>query len=155
MDVRFVPMTREAADKIACWHYPGIYRFYDLDEDPEDREEFLDSRSWEDTTFAAVNEVGDLIGFFSFEPEDGALILGLGLHPDMTGQGWGEGFVRAGLDFAAKRYQLESFRVSVSTFNARAIRVYERLGFVAEEISLQKTNGGEYDFLRMSRPHRP
>ena len=56
MDYLFRPITVQAAQAIAQWHYPGIYRFYDLDEDPEDREEFLDPETWDNTSYVVWNE---------------------------------------------------------------------------------------------------
>jgi ribosomal-protein-alanine N-acetyltransferase len=98
-----------------------------------------------------VNEHQELIGFFSFEQEDDTIVLGFGLHPEYTGKGLGTAFVRAGLGFGAKCFTPSTFRLSVATFNQRAIRVYEHLGFVAEKVFLQQTNGGTYEFLQMRR----
>jgi hypothetical protein len=53
----------------------------------------------------------------------------LGMRPDLTGRGLGEEFVHAGLRFARETYSPPAFRLTVATFNQRAIRVYERAGF--------------------------
>lgn len=146
---RFEPMTADAAERIAEWAYPEPYSFYDMTADPDDLAEFLDPESWPDTYFA-VREGDDLVGFFSFEADDGAVVVGLGMHPDRTGGGRGGAFVRAGLEFAGERYTPSEFRLSVATFNGRAIAVYERVGFEGVGTRTVEANGGEHEFLDMA-----
>jgi len=152
MTLDFTPMTTPFAASIAQWHYPDEYAFYDLDQDPEDREEFLNPATWNGRLFAVLDEQGDLVGFFSFERARDAVEIGLGLRPDLTGLGHGEAFVRAGLRFARRRFGRSTFRLSVAVFNRRAIRLYERVGFVAAGSFPQRTNGGTYEFVRMTKP---
>ena len=151
MKLTLTPMTETFAREIDGWHYEGVYSFYDLAEDPKDRREFLDPTSWPDTCFAVVDEREDLIGFFSFTKEGKDLALGLGLRPNLTGQGLGGAFLEAGLSFGRQRYRPRTFRLSVATFNQRAIRVYERAGFVQGRALRQETNGGVYEFVEMTR----
>ena len=40
----------------------------------------------------------------------------------------------------------------MATFNERAIKVYERAGFVADRVYMHWTNGAEWEFVEMSRP---
>jgi [ribosomal protein S18]-alanine N-acetyltransferase len=56
------------------------------------------------------------------------LDYGLGLRPDLTGQGLGLEFFRAGVAFARERYQPQRVYLHVAEFNERARRVYERAG---------------------------
>jgi len=151
MEFIFFPMTRSAAQSIDQWHYPGIYRFYDLSQDDEDRLEFLNSDNWSNQYFSVANEHRELIGFFIFDQETDVVTLGLGLHPDITGQGLGVAFVQAGLTFADEQFQPKRYELSVATFNTRAIQVYKRCGFVEEKTFVQATNGGDYEFVKMSR----
>jgi ribosomal-protein-alanine N-acetyltransferase len=151
MKFDFQPMDRDSARAIAGWHYDGIYAFYDMEQDLEDLEEFLDPRNWEDHYFAVSDDHGILIGFFSFEREKEVVIIGLGLKPDLTGKGLGRAFLEAGLGFARKRYRPLTFMLSVATFNQRAINVYRKAGFEDVEVFMNATNGGQYEFLRMAR----
>lgn len=152
MQFEFAPMSLRHAETVAGWHYPGIYSFYDLDQDPEDRVEFLDSKNWENKYYAVLDRNADLVGFFSFAVQHGVVELGLGLRPDCTGKGLGATFIEAGLQFAKLTFDPTTFRLSVATFNQRAIRVYEQLGFARERVFQQKTNGGMYEFVQMARP---
>jgi ribosomal-protein-alanine N-acetyltransferase len=151
MQFRFRPMDEIHARAIANWHYDDIYAFYDMDQDIEDLEELLDPRSWRGKYCAVVNERDELVGFFCIEIEDAAVVLGFGLRPDCTGKGLGQAFVEAGLEYAKQEFDPATFRLSVATFNRRAIRVYERLGFKSDGVFMNETNGGQYEFLRMVR----
>ena len=151
MDYRFRPMDENSAQAIAGWHYEGIYAFYDMERDREDLQELLEPRSWAERYYAVTDEQGNLVGFFCFEQEPEAVVIGLGLRPDLTDQGLGQAFLEAGLAFARERFGPATFRLSVATFNQRAIRVYRRAGFQDAGVFMNETNGGQYEFLRMER----
>lgn len=95
---------------------------YDLDADPADRQAFLDPTNWADA-YAVEADDGTLVGFFEFDPADGTVEVGLGVHPEYTGRGLGRAFVEAGLEFARDRYDAERFELAVAAFNDRAISV--------------------------------
>ena len=151
MQFVFKAMNENHAHTIANWHYEGIYAFYDMDQDIEDLEELLDPHNWTDKYCAVLDERGELIGFFSFEKEGGAVVIGLGLKPDYTGEGLGQSFVEAGLAYARWKFDPATFGLSVATFNQRAIKVYEKVGFKSDGVFMNETNGGQYEFLRMIR----
>ena len=120
MDLEIKPASAEAHELMASWRYPPPYDFYDGDVDPVlNPERFFEAR----------DEAGELIGFYYFEPNPPDLDYGLGLRPDLTGQGLGLEFFRAGLAFARERYRPRRVYLHVAEFNDRARRVYERAGF--------------------------
>lgn len=80
--------------------------------------------------YAVDNAPGDLIGFFTFNKlSRNTVIVGLGLRPDLTGQGYRLAFVQAGIEFGKGCYAPATFQLAVAPFNARAIKVYMRAGF--------------------------
>lgn len=98
------------------------------------------------------DEKDELVGFLAYKRiNEETVEIGLGLRPDLTGKGIGLAFVRAGVAFAQTRFSVKRVSLRVATFNQRAIRVYERAGFVRGGIFMQWTNGGEYEFLHMIR----
>jgi len=112
---------------------------------------------------SVYDERGDLTGYFCFGEDaqvaagkrlgvyevEPALDLGLGMRPDLTGMGLGEAFVHAGLRFAREIYSPPAFRLTVATFNGRAIRVYERAGFETVETFGAATLAVEKEWLLM------
>jgi ribosomal-protein-alanine N-acetyltransferase len=146
-------MSQADAVAISRWHYPEPYSFYDWDADPDDLAELLDPARRGERYWAADDESGELAGHFSFKPrEPGAVEIGLGLRPDLTGRGLGAEFVEAGLEHARRHFAPNEFVLAVAAFNLRAIAVYERAGFTHARAYRHATNGAEWDFLELRRP---
>lgn len=79
-----------------------------------------------------------LIGFRSFGADgqvpgwaydDAAMDTGGGLQPELLGQGLGRQATSTGLAFGRREFSPGAFRVTVASFNARALRTVESLGF--------------------------
>lgn len=150
MDYMIRAMKPEEATAISEWHYPEPYSFYDMVADPEDLKAFLDfDHSERNLKYVMTTDEGDVIGFFEFHSEGDVLDIGLGMHPDATGKGLGVAFVRSGLEFAKKQFAAKQFRLAVASFNQRAIKVYERVGFRRTNVFMNRTNGGVYEFIEM------
>lgn len=148
-------MDDDDARRVATWHYPGEYAFYDWDRDPDDLAVLLDPEKRKASYFSVDNEDGDLIGFLHVTQNRDVATIGLGLRPDRTGHGLGLSFVLACLGFARDRFSIEQFRLDVAVFNQRAIRVYRQAGFRVVRRYSHRTNGGWYDFLEMAYDVRP
>ncbi len=144
MDITFQAITPESARALATWRYPAPYDIYNIGDEAVANAEMLDSRSPWFVAFDTEHSDGAPMGFYCFgtaaevgwegEPrlwtmDDGALSVGLGLRPDLTGQHLGLPFFEAVLAFAIERFSPTAFRLFVLPFNRRAIRVYERAGF--------------------------
>jgi ribosomal-protein-alanine N-acetyltransferase len=150
----FVPMNKEYAYEIAYnWKYDGLYSFYDMTADEDDLKEFLNENSWQGQYFAVLNDISELIGYYSFIFEGGIMWIGLGLKPQLTGIKIGTDFVISGINFGVKKfdYNQSCIMLAVAEFNKRAIKVYEKIGFKFEEKYIQKANGGEFEFIKMKK----
>lgn len=151
MQFRFRPMTAADARAVERWRYPAPYDVYDRRSGRS-----LDPGAEPGRYFAAEN--GEhLAGFFEFErhDDDGTLRFDLSLRPALTGEGHGESFVRAGLQFADERWSPDSYEVEVDSFNDRALTVYERLGFAPVEgqaVSDGGASNAEYVLMRREEP---
>jgi [ribosomal protein S18]-alanine N-acetyltransferase len=147
-------MAQADAEAVAAWHYPEPFSFYDWTADEDDLAELLEAERRGEAYFAAEDEDGELVGYFSFKPDGRTLVVGLGLRPDLTGRGLGSSFLAAGLDYGRERFAPEHFSLAVATFNERAIKVYERAGFERVRVYMHETNGREWEFLEMRRSAR-
>ncbi len=154
-------MQAADAEAVAAWRYQPPYDFYDTAADPSSLVEVLDASRWGHIFFSVFavlpssSESGteELVGFLELTARPGEVIeIGLGLRPDLTGQGWGLSFVEACLDFARQRSRPQAFALDVARFNERAQAVYEKAGFVPGDTFWRHLNGRRWEFLRMSRP---
>lgn len=153
-------MTQTEAREIIGWHYPDPYAVYDPG--PDAASGLLDIQN---NYYAVFDEDGALVGFFCFgrdaqvpgslsgaEAADATTLdVGLGMRPDLAGRGQGLDFLNAGLAFARDRFHPVHFRLSVYTFNRRAIAVYVRGGFEPVRVFQSPGPNGDREFLLMSR----
>jgi ribosomal-protein-alanine N-acetyltransferase len=154
MSFSFRPLRWADAWAIGGWRYAPPYDVYDLG-----RAQLLAAALLRRLPPPFGYEVfgvwaeGTLVGTFMFtRTAQNGISLGLALRPDLTGRGLGEAFVRAGLDFARKRYTPRFFRLDVAEFNQRAIKVYERAGFRLGGKTFQlNTKRGKQQHLEMRR----
>ena len=130
--MRIVPLTLDHATDISTWSYPEPYDCYDMTGvDPQD---LLRPESG----FYALVAGERLLGFRSFgedgrvpgwDYDDSALDTGGGLRPELLGRGLGGRAMATGLAFGRRRFRPAAFRVTVASFNARALRTVESSGF--------------------------
>lgn len=93
----------------------------------------------------------EVIGFFSFDKApDNTIDIGLGMRPDLTGKGNGLEFLKAGIEFIKTNYKPDNITLSVTIFNQRAIKAYQKIGFKVVNTFIQDTNGSSFEFLKMT-----
>lgn len=156
--MQVAPLTREYAVDICTWRYAPPYECYDMtDADPD----------WllqPEAGFHALMAGDQLIGFRSFGPDgqvpgwaynDQALDTGGGLRPQLLGQGLGRHAISAGLAFGRAQFTPQAFRVTVATFNARALRVVESLGFQRVGRFDAASDGRSFEVLIRPEVERP
>jgi len=151
MGYKFKVMTQEQAEEIAFnWHYDAEYSFYDMEADKEDLVEFLDPIKRGNSNFIVTKD-NEIIGYFSFNKVDiNTIEIGLGMRPNLIGNGNGVEFVKAGLEFAKSKYTPQKITLSVATFNQRAIKVYRKIGFEEVDTFMQDTTVDSFEFLKMA-----
>lgn len=131
-------MSKNYAVDISSWSYEEPYHIYNGNRSEEFILELLDG-----SYFVALNEKDEAVGFYCFGTsaqvpignqygvynDTSPIDIGLGMRPNLCGKGKGYNFLLKGIEFAEERFSTKKFRLSVASFNKRAIRLYERIGF--------------------------
>ena len=87
------PLTAEQGEEMAQWRYPGPWAIYDVTGPLDPAEGF----------WSVLDGSGDVVGYACFgfearvpglEERPGVLDVGVGMRPDLTGQGRGREFSR-------------------------------------------------------------
>jgi [ribosomal protein S18]-alanine N-acetyltransferase len=133
----FQKMTAIQAREILTWRYTRPYAVYNPDEATleEGLAVMLDPRN----AYHAIYNGTTLVGFCCFG-EDAQVLggdyslpdtldIGLGMQPELTGQGKGTAFLAAILEFAQRQYRVKYFRATIAAFNRRSQRIFEKAGF--------------------------
>ena len=150
MNIFFSLIDESAARVIVRWRYEPPYDIYNLRDSAESIQYALDPQNH---FYIMRDESGELVGFCSFG-EDGqvpggdygaeALDIGMGIRPNLTGQGHGSNFGSAVLNFAERKSQPVAFRVTIAAFNQRARRVWEVNGFQQVQSFTHKNSKREF-----------
>lgn len=129
MTYRVRPLTPEQGEAMAGWSYPGPWAVYDVTGPVDPGEGF----------WAVVDEAEqDVAGFACFGVEarvpglealPGVLDVGVGMRPDLTGQGRGRDFASAVLAHGWEVPGTVRLRAVVQDWNARGRALLMRLGF--------------------------
>ncbi|MFP7169940.1 GNAT family protein [Terribacillus sp. 7520-G] len=101
--------------------------------------------------YYGVYENGSLLGYFCFGEDarvpggdysdPSYLDIGIGMAPEMTGQGRGGKFFAEIQRWIEANTQKNRFRLTVALFNERAIRLYEKSGFRETGRFARETDG--------------
>jgi [ribosomal protein S18]-alanine N-acetyltransferase len=144
-------MTPAAAREVTTWRYPAPYDCYDMTGERPER--LSDPASG---FFALRDAERALVGYRCFGPDgrvpgwdydESALDTGGGLRPDLIGIGLGREAISAGLAFGRAAYHPDAFRMTVASFNGRALRVVHSLGFEELDRFTATSDGREFRIL--------
>lgn len=129
---RVKKMNRQEAQTYLRWHYPAPYEFYNTPPFYYEASlaEILANQAGEQ--FFAVYVAEEFYGIFSYQLlEDGRMEIGLGIRPEDCGKGQGLEMTQKAIAFARQHLDFQgTLCLRVADFNERAIKVYERAGFV-------------------------
>lgn len=133
----FQVLNRQQARSILNWCYVAPYDYYNFDARSfqKNLRYLLDPKN---AFFSILNSDGELEGFCSFGSDaqvsggryaDEALDIGMGIRPDLTGQGLGKHYALSTAQYGARHFKAKQLRVTIAAFNQRAQRVWKQIGF--------------------------
>jgi RimJ/RimL family protein N-acetyltransferase len=114
--------------EMAEWRYPGPWAVYDVSGPIDPAEGF----------WAVLDESDAVVGYAcfgvearvpGFEERSGVLDVGIGMRPELTGQGRGREFAAAVLEHGQSVTGARRLRAVVQDWNARSRRLLTGLGF--------------------------
>jgi [ribosomal protein S18]-alanine N-acetyltransferase len=146
--------TTEDINEIITWTYEGIYPFYDNNIQRE-KIDSLKQSIHSDRAFSVIDEEGNLAGnceFYNVQEDDNEiLVVGLQMKPSLTGQGHGSKFSKAIIEQGRELFKYDHLELAVADFNKRAIRTYEKEGFVKRGEFENTIRGNSYNFIIMAK----
>ncbi|MCQ6268208.1 GNAT family N-acetyltransferase [Fictibacillus sp. WQ 8-8] len=156
MQLSIVDINEDFAVNILNWRYDAPYDFYNNEVSPDSMKEML-----ENSYRVILDRYQGIAGFFCTGSSaqvpaghqygaysDDLIDLGIGMNPELTGQGYGSEFFSFILRHIQAAFSGVSIRLTVAAFNHRAIHLYEKLGFVKQI----QFNNGRTDFITMVKP---
>src|SRR5688572_13654455 len=139
MSHTLAPLDAANARAIIGWRYPPPYAVYNVLAEGEVLENLVNFLADPlNRYYSILDEREELVGFCCFgldaqvpggDYRVEALDIGLGVRPDLTGQGHGMDFVLCVLEAASRLFAPSKVRVTIAAFNTRAQRVWEKVGF--------------------------
>lgn len=145
-------LTDAEAREAVGWRYGGEYAVYNFPSWDE-----CAARSWSITDAAkrenayfSVRYAGSFLGFFHIMDRPGRVELGVGMKPELCGQGHGRMLVALALAKILETRGRTAVQLSVRTFNTRAVRCYEHAGFTITDTRYEAlgTAPGEMYIMR-------
>ena len=145
-------MKEEYAKQICEWNYDGKYEEYNLPTYSECKEKKYgitrDDRKDNYIVYLIDNEVVFYLNMK--ELEDNKVYIGVGLKPKYCGLGNGNYFLEDSIKEIKKRYPNHTLYLEVRSWNTRAIKSYERLGFTITSTKISKDRlGNDTEFIEM------
>jgi RimJ/RimL family protein N-acetyltransferase len=151
-------MNNEKAEIVSNWTYEEPYSIYSFDGSNECMNELMNG-----SYFYVLGDCEELIGYVCYGcsacvpagfnagaySRNDIVDIGLGMRPDLCGKGMGLSLLKAGLDYARELFNNDKFRLTVATFNKRAVKVYERAGFSKEITFVKESEKGSIEFQAM------
>ncbi len=136
MQISIQTLTEAQIHEYMGWQYDMPYDLYNVTGDENENLAFFNNPK--NGYFALVNGTGEFLGVCNFgadgrvpggEYDDDAIDVGIGMRPDLTGQGKGHLYAAAVFAFAHEQYPDSKLRVTIAEFNHRSQRVCEKHGF--------------------------
>lgn len=131
-------MDENLARQTISWIYEEPYDFYNNELNEEGIKERLDG-----SYRAIIDDNEEVVGFLCTWQtaqipvgikygvyNDKFVDVGLGMNPDYVEKGYGYDFSTFVISYIKERNTGVPIRLSVATFNKRAIHLYEKIGFV-------------------------
>ncbi|MDC3414710.1 GNAT family N-acetyltransferase [Aquibacillus sp. 3ASR75-11] len=141
MNLKVRNMDEKLAKQTLGWKYEKPFDFYNGEMSEEGIKERLD-----DSYKVLIDEKGKVFGFFCTGESaripigyqygvynEKSIDMGIGMNPVYVGKGYGYDFCSFIMNHIKEQNEGVPIRLSVATFNKRAVHLYKNLGFVMKD----------------------
>ncbi len=148
-------LNESMAKEVCKWRYQGLYSIYNLSD-----WEVVVSNCWalaseseRDEFFLSICKEEDLIGFGRIHCSDNKVMLGIGLKPEVCGEGYGYKAMSLLIKEAKKRHPNTEIGLEVRRFNERAKKCYESVGFTVQRRYMKESIEGflDYEYMKLEQ----
>lgn len=151
-DIKKNSMNEEYARQITEWNYEGEYSDYNLPSYEECKNKKYGITREDRKDNYIVYTINDEVVFYSNmkEMDNNKLYIGVGLKPEYCGKGLGNFFLNDSIIEMKKRYPERILFLEVRSWNKRAIKSYEKIGFKITNTVISKDRlGNDTEFIEM------
>lgn len=142
----------EAEKEVVCgWKYEGEYAIYNLPSCAEMREKQMGFfNPLREKHYRAYYHGSRFVGFTNLLETEAGVFVGIGVNPAFCSQGYGQHILQEACNISRQRYPGKPLYLEVRTWNARAIRCYQKAGFQIDGPAFEQETGiGRGTFYRM------
>lgn len=144
-------LSEKAKRQICAWNYEGEYALYNLPTYEEMQAQqlgFLDAET--EKNYYGFWDEDVLVGFVNILEEPTEVFIGIGVNPALCGKHYGRQMLLTAYDISKELYPNKPLYLEVRTWNARAVKCYEKAGFHIDGQPYELTTGiGTGTFYRM------
>lgn len=146
-------MTENEKQIVCSWKYSNEYALYNLpsyDEMKAQKLGFMNPGSA--NNYYSFYDHDVYVGFVNILEEAEEVFIGIGTNPDCCNKGYGQQMLQIAYEISKKLYPKKPLYLEVREWNKRAIRCYEKAGFVIDGSPYQlETSIGLGTFYRMAK----
>ncbi len=113
----------------------------------------------DNNVYAMYDQEDELVGYCSYGQDaqvpggdysEEALDIGLMIKPELTGQGLGAAYASEVIQNGIDKYTPTKLRVTIAAFNQRAIRTWEKNGFLKTQAFKRRKDGMEFVVMTLA-----
>ncbi|MGG7056979.1 GNAT family N-acetyltransferase [Clostridium nigeriense] len=152
MKLKLIKFTELFAKEVCDWKYEDEYSVYNYPEWNKALKDQWASTIEEKRTkefFAIVDDYNNLCGYIRLQDKESKVLVGVGIKPSLCGQKLGSTVMEILKQKCRELYPSKEIILEVRSFNVRAIKCYEKAGFMVKEVYKKTTPIGTGEFIKM------
>lgn len=153
-DIKKDYMKENYAKQITEWNYDGNYSSYNLPSyDVCVKNHYGITQIDKQKNYVVYTINDEVIFYFNMKLMDsGKVYIGVGLKPEYCGKGFGNYFLNDSVKLAKEKYPNAILFLEVRSWNKRAIKSYEKIGFkIVRTVISKDRQGNNTEFVEMEK----